>query len=90
MDHTTHRVKNTLESEVGEDLGLVGGCFSQWRACGEEQCAEVELNVCAAEPAHQVRDGNAVMKDASDRSRRVVRDEETNQLRPRTNCYGAA
>ena len=90
MDHTSQHVKNARESELGDDLDLVGGCFSQWRAFGEEQCAEVELNVCAAEPAHQVRDGNASMEDVSDRSRRVVRDEETNQLRPRTDFYGAA
>ena len=90
MDHTSQRVKSALESELGEDLDLFGGCFSQWRAVGEEQCAEVELHVCAAEPAHQVREGNALMKDASDRSRREVRDEETNQLRPRTDCDRAA
>jgi len=90
VEHTTQRVKSALESEPVEGLDLVGCCFSQGRADGEEQCAEVELNVCAAEPAHQVRDGNAQMKDASDRCRREVRDEETNQLRPRTDCYGAA
>ena len=90
MDHTTQRVKCALENELVEGLDLVGGCVSQWRADGEEECAEVELNVCAAEPAHQVRDGNAFMKDGSDRCRREVRDEETNQLRPRTDCYGAA
>ena len=78
MDHTSQRVKNALDSELGEDLDLVGGCFSQWRADGEEQCAEVELNVCAAEPAHQVRDGNALTKDGLDHCLRVVRDEETN------------
>ena len=90
MDHTSQRVKNALDSELGEDLDLVGGCFSQGRADREEQCAEVELHVCAAEPAHQVRDGNAHMKDGEDRCLREVRDEETNQLRPRTDFYGAA
>jgi len=63
VDHTTQRVKYALESELVEGLDLVGGCFSQGRADGEEQCAEVELHVCAAEPAHQVQDGNAEMKD---------------------------
>jgi hypothetical protein len=56
-------VKSALESELVEGLDLVGCCFSQGRADGEEHCPEVELHVCAAEPAHHVRDGNAQMKD---------------------------
>jgi len=63
VEHTTQRVKSALESELVEGLDLVGCCFSQRRADGEEQCPEVELNVCAAEPPHQVRDGNAEMND---------------------------
>jgi len=63
VEHTTQRVKYALESELVEGLDLVGGCFSQGRADGEEHCPEVELHVCAAEPAHQVRHGNAQMKD---------------------------
>ena len=28
MDHTSQRVKGALESELGEDLDLVDGCYS--------------------------------------------------------------
>ena len=63
VENTKQRLKSALSSELVESLDLIGGCYSQKRAGGEEHCAEVEQDVCTAEPAHQVRDGNATMKD---------------------------